>query len=338
MNTMRSYFLSLLFILSVGFQLKAQSIKVEAHLSKNKILIGDSLLLTINVEAPQGTKIEMPFFTDSIVKGVELTGLPKIDSITEGEKLKVKQYIPISAYDSAVYIIKPLPVVILNKEGKRDTLRTNSLTLICDYQYLNQELKAKIDTTQRDKLVKLKANIETPFTFNEFWERFVKKYWYLWVLGIILIAAFFYWYKYLKNAEKAKLEVIIPKIPAHTEAYTALDNLSGKKLWQSGQVKEFYSELTDILRHYIERRFGVRALEEISTDVIRQIQYRADISENGKNIISNLLGLADYVKFAKLKPEPGENELNLKNAYEFVKLTYVEISEPENIQSEKAEV
>lgn len=338
MNTMRNYFLSLLLILSVGFQLKAQTIKVEAHLSKNKILIGDSILLTINVEAPKGTKLEMPFFTDSIVRGIEVIGLPKIDSITEGDKLKVKQYIPISAYDSAVYIINPLPVVVLNKEGRRDTLHTNSLTLICDYQYLTDELKAKIDTTQRDKLVKLKPNIEAPFTFKEFWVRFVEKYWYLWILGLVLIAAFFYWYKYLKNKEKEKPEVIIPKIPAHTEAYEALDKLADRKLWQSGQVKEFYSELTDILRHYIERRFGIRALEEISTDVVRQIQYRADISENGKNIISNLLGLADYVKFAKLIPEPGENELNLKNAYEFVKLTHVEISEPEKIKSEKAEV
>ena len=329
-------FLILLFSLNSW----AQEYKIEAHLTKNRILIGDTVHLSLHVEAPSGTKIELPFFTDTIQRGIEITELPKVDSITENGILKINQNFTVSAYDSAVYIINGLPVVI-HKTGGNDTLYSNSLTLICDYQYLTSELEPLIDTTLKDKLIKAKGNIETPFTWKEFWayvKIYGKKYWYIWTILLLLIAGFIYWYKFLRKKEETTQEVLVPQIPPHTEAFQKLDELADKKLWQSGQIKEFYSELTDILRHYIDRRFNIRALEEISSDIVRQINYRADIKEEAKNNISNLLGIADYVKFAKLKPEPAENEYNFKQAYEFVKQTMMPVpEEPEKSKEIKTE-
>ncbi len=303
----------------------AQEYKAEAHLSKNKILIGDTLSLTLSAEVPEGTKIEMPFFTDTIMRGVEILDLPKTDSIFKENKLIVRQKYVISAYDSAVYRIEGQPIVVHRLNSKQnDTIFSNSLTLIVGYQYLSKNLETKIDTTGKDKIIRAKENIQTPFTFDEFWaylKLYAIKYWYIWSILAILLAGFLYWALVWRKKNSDEHKIYVPKIEPHFEAYQSLDKLKEKKLWQSGQHKEFYSELTGILRYYLERRYNIRALEEISSDIVRQVQYRADIPEEAKNNMANLLGVADYVKFAKLIPEPGENEKNFKAAYEFVKQT-----------------
>ncbi len=144
-----------------------------------------------------------------------------------------------------------------------------------------------------------------------------------WILGclllVIIIALIIYFIKYRK---KMPIENIIrkPKLPPHQIAFDKLNELNEKKLWQQGKVKLFHIELTDILRTYIEERFSINAMEQITSEILESLRH-TDVLEDIKDKLRQILILADFVKFAKAEPLANENELSMKYAYDFVEAT-----------------
>jgi hypothetical protein len=128
-----------------------------------------------------------------------------------------------------------------------------------------------------------------------------------WV-GLALVVAAIAFGVYYFLLKKKKKEPLIklrlkPSIPPDEAALEALEALKLKKLWQSGKVKEYYSEMTDIVREYIELRFLIRALE-MTTDEIRMAMHQSGIDGGAKVKLLQTLTLADLVKFAKEQPLP----------------------------------
>jgi hypothetical protein len=115
--------------------------------------------------------------------------------------------------------------------------------------------------------------------------------------------------------------------PAHVIALRNLDLLKEAKLWQQGQVKQYYTNLTDIIRIYIEQRFEVPAMEQTSDEILASLRKIAIEDESCFAALKEILLLADLVKFAKALPLPNENESNILNAYLFVNHTK-EIDKP----------
>jgi len=145
-----------------------------------------------------------------------------------------------------------------------------------------------------------------------------------WIIAIVIafIIAYFVFY-YLKKRKKA--EPIFkappkPKLPPHTLALDALDNLRLKKIWQSGRIKEYHTELTDIIREYIDGKFNVNA-HELTTYEIMDAINGTTANNDAKEKLRQTLILADLVKFAKQQPLPLEHDGSLNNAYDFVKET-----------------
>ena len=115
---------------------------------------------------------------------------------------------------------------------------------------------------------------------------------------------------------KIKVE---PKLPPHQAAMKEIERIKNEKVWQKGQPKEYYTELTDTLRTYIKDRFGFNALEMTSSEIIDKLLEMKD-----KEAISDLKELfqtADLVKFAKHDPQMNENDANLINAIDFINET-----------------
>ena len=101
-----------------------------------------------------------------------------------------------------------------------------------------------------------------------------------------------------------------------------IERIKTEKVWQKGQSKEYYTELTDAIRTYIKDRFGFNALEMTSSEIIDQL-----LEMNDKEAISDLKLLfqtADLVKFAKHNPQMNENDANLINAIDFINETDLE--------------
>ncbi|MBE9481570.1 MAG: hypothetical protein IMY69_07740, partial [Bacteroidetes bacterium] len=113
-----------------------------------------------------------------------------------------------------------------------------------------------------------------------------------------------------------------PKIPPHVIALDALEKLRINKLWQSGKIKEYHTEITDIIRVYIHERFGIDAMEMTTDEILASFNKKNDEVDDGlKNKLKQTLMLADLVKFAKEKPLPLENDKSLNNSIDFVKET-----------------
>jgi hypothetical protein len=149
-----------------------------------------------------------------------------------------------------------------------------------------------------------------------------------WVLLALAIAGVgvggYYLITYLKGRSRKNEEEIAitePLRPAEEVALEKLDIIREQKLWQTGQVKEYHTQLTDVVREYIARRFEVSSVEQTSDETLRAMKPLLHDKKELYEQLRKMLSLADLVKFAKWTATPDENELSLRNAYAFVKET-----------------
>jgi hypothetical protein len=190
----------------------------------------------------------------------------------------------------------------------------------------------KIDTTKGP--VDIKTVYGAPVTLKE-----VTPY----ILGIILIAAIlffiFYYIKWKKKNVPLFSKPEKPAEPAHIIALRELDRIKNQKLWQQEKIKQYYSEVADTIRNYIENRFDVPAMEQTSAETLGIFKQRKDlVGDASVDQLQHILSLADLVKFAKYTPLPDDNNLTLMNAYFFVNQTKKEeLKAPEKPAVEEKE-
>ncbi|MDE6559414.1 MAG: hypothetical protein K2K29_05965 [Muribaculaceae bacterium] len=115
----------------------------------------------------------------------------------------------------------------------------------------------------------------------------------------------------------------MPKKPEKTPYQRAIDDLKrlkARKLWESGREKEYYTELTEILRTYLDGRFGIQAMEMTSGEIMSHL---ADLGDHDipRDKMRDVLDMADFVKFAMVRPLPDDNVALFKDAVEFVEST-----------------
>lgn len=307
-------------ILTVVSTAFAQRPSVKVALDSTYVVIGMPTTIHLEATIADGQTIQFPnvlknggvvAYDDSLQFLLELgNDAPKIDTISESNGLKtLKEDLCVFAFDSATLYIPPFDFVC-----GADTLSTNSLAL---------RVVVPFDSIDVDpsKFVDIKTVIDPEFVLMD----------YIWwiilpILLILTIVAAFYGYNYYKNhkIDAPVQEKQEKKQPAHIIAMNALQELAEKKLWQSGQDKLFQTELTNILRQYIEERFYVSAMEKTTDEILDELY---ELSEQQKSSLQNLkqiLQLADLVKFAKYKPLADENQLSFMNAKMFVEQTKFE--------------
>ncbi len=295
---------------------------ISASIDSSMIMIGEQTLIHLDITTGKDQKIQLPLMTDTIITGIVLLQTEKPDTIqTDNNRLRIRQDYLITSFDSALYVIPPLKVI----DGQ-DTLYSNSLVL-------KVMTFPDIDTEQG--FFDIKTVLKPDFVLADY-------YVYIWsVLGaLFLICAVMYILQ--KRKKKEPIFSFIksgPKIPPHIEAMSKLDKIKVEKLWQYGRNKEYYSEITEVLRKYIMDRFGINALEMTSDEILSEI-YRLHDAHSVYDTLKQVLELADLAKFAKYAPESNENEVSILNAYLFVNQTKIEEikqaeGEEENPQMEK---
>jgi hypothetical protein len=140
------------------------------------------------------------------------------------------------------------------------------------------------------------------------------------VICLFLIALFIFIYIFFFKKEPKKEEEkvhAITKLP-HQIALEKLEEIRLEKIWQQGRTKEYYTQITDVLREYIEKRFLVNTLEKTSSEIIDSLQFaRKEHPEQILNL-QKILTTSDLVKFAKLIPDFNSHTTVLSNAVEFV--------------------
>lgn len=296
--------LSILFIiLFVSVNTFAQSVTANASTDKSDYLVGDYIHYNIKVDYNKGTLIYPPAIQDSL-KNVSI--IKSESPVTKGDKGKITTtygYV-LSGYDSVGVTIPPIP--IMYKNGNDSTIHTAATN---EVHFTIRTVKVNAQSGIKD----VKAPIKIPLD----WKLVL-----LWILiGIIVIGLAYYLYlRYAKKKSQQQPVHKVVKLPAHVVALNSLQELEDKKLWQQGRIKEYHSEITEIIRRYFEARFNFPALELTTSEAMDLLNQRKD-TEPIRNITYDFLSNADLVKFAKFTPVVSLNEEMLKQAYSIVNKT-----------------
>lgn len=282
------------------------SYPVKTNLSKESMLIGDRVELTVSVVVPQTMKVSFPVLSDSLIKGVELVKKPVLSSIKlKGNQTEQIIKLLITSFDSGSYQLPELKIAV--SDGiKTDTIKSNALTLTVNSIPHNKSMNDIFD---------IKPPIEEPITIKE-----VAPF----AFGGILIAGLiFLVLLYLKRRRENRPFTFLQKHvdPPHVVALRELEKIRDEKLWASENHKYFYTKLVDTLRIYIEGRYGVFAMEQTTIEILSGLKQAGFEDEYIYNDLQETLTLADLVKFAKYIPFISDNERSLKFAFDFVEKT-----------------
>lgn len=282
---------------------------VSATLDSTTLFIGDQTDLHLRAIGEVGEQVTMPVLDKELIPGVEIVDRTIVDTISlKDGRMQYDQYLTVTSFEDSLFYIAPLPFV-----SGDDTVWSDGLTL-------NVVQPFEMDTTDM-AITDIKGVYKAPVWW---WGIF------RWVLLAVLLAgvgvAGYYLITYLqrRKLEEAGNEVVTePLRPAEEVALEKLDAIKEKKIWQQGQVKEYYTQLTDVVREYIARRFEVSSVEQTSDETLRDIRPLLSERKDLYDQLRKMLTLADLVKFAKWSTSPDENELSLRNAYTFVKETTI---------------
>ena len=282
---------------------------VSATLDSTTLFIGDQTDLHLRAIGEVGEQVTMPVLDKELIPGVEIVDCTIVDTLSlKDGRVQYDQYLTVTSFEDSLFYIAPLPFV-----SGDDTVWSDGLTL-------NVVQPFEMDTTDM-AITDIKGVYKAPIWW---WGIF------RWVLLAVLLAgvgvAGYYLITYLqrRKLEEAGNEVVTePLRPAEEVALEKLDAIKEKKIWQQGQVKEYYTQLTDVVREYIARRFEVSSVEQTSDETLRDIRPLLCERKDLYDQLRKMLTLADLVKFAKWSTTPDENELSLRNAYTFVKETTI---------------
>lgn len=266
---------------------------VKAEIDTTSIRIGEQFQLKISVDETQNV----------IIPKIQLKGLEVIDS-TRIDTIKnslIRRYI-LTGFDSGAFYIPQQQIFVKNQAFLTDSLLINIATIAID--------------TAKVKKFPIKSIKKEPYTFDDF-----RIYIYL-ILAILAIIGFWIYWFVIRKRKETEDAPTYRTLPPFEEAILRLNELDEKLLWQNNKIKEYYSELTEIVRGYIERELKVPALENTTDEVLAMIKdfKNLDSIETSKETIKKLKDLlreADLVKFAKSKPLAIEIEDDRRDA-EFI--------------------
>ena len=289
------------------------AIVVSASIDSTTLMLGDQTDLHLQVTHDATEQVEMPVFGESLQDGIEIIDKTIVDTLSLADgRVQLNQYLTLTSFKDSLFVINPIAVA-----SGADTFWTESMAL-------NVVQPFEVDTTLA--ITDIKDIEKAPI----WWWGIIR-----WILLGLLIAGLcvggYYLWRWLESKRKPEEETINPDLlrPADEVALEKLDEIKAAKIWKDGKVKEYQTELTDVVREYIGRRFDVQSTEKTSDETLHEMKPLIEKELFSK--LSKMLQLADLVTFAKWHATPDENEQALTTAYEFVNST--KIVEPENLET-----
>jgi hypothetical protein len=272
--------LLLYFLFSTTVFAQQKQVTTSIDITKNKI--GAEFKLTLKTNVDTLSKVVFPSARN--FGALEVIQSYPIDTIRKNDRYELIKKYGLTQFDSGRYTIPSIKILINNKAFLTDSIKVEVANVQVD--------------TLKQKMYDIKDIVKANDGIGDWWK---------YLLALVLIGglgALVYWY--FKIRQKEKTEEVIYKTPIE-KATTLLNNLEKKELWQQGEVKAYYSELTDIVRNYIEEAIEIPAMESTTSELIEGLKVASQKKKMklSKETIENLfvvLKQADLVKFAKSKP------------------------------------
>lgn len=285
------------------------------------VLMGKLTPLHIQLVTDENPAGELIIPADSICGNVEIHNEGKADTsaVTTG-RIEINRTLMLQSFDSGVYRLNPIKYVVGG-----ETIASNRLVL--------KVLPVPVDTLETIHDYADISDVDRKLV--DYLPDFIVDYglWILAVIIVLILAAWGIWY-YLRRKNTGDTVEINPVSP-YDEAMGGLTTLREEKLCEQGREKEYYTRLTDILRNYLQRRFSINAMEMTSTQILSTLENN-DETRLPKRYMNRVLEIADFVKFAKVRPLPDDNVQAFNSAIQFVEDTKP-APEPENPEEEDSE-
>lgn len=275
------------------------------NISKTKFQIGDQVVYSFSLPLDKASELSTYILTE------KKDSLEIIKQTIDTIKKNGKEFLDVKFYFTSFV------------EGKHKIINQNGRSF--EYEVTSYP----IDTTSFE-IKDIKANVKEPFTIKEIMPIII---WVLIAIGLIILSYFSIklWKKYRKTNLKEIFIKPKPILPAHEIALNALEQLRLKRLIENNRIKEYYSEISEILRIYLDDRFSIIAIEMTTQEILSQIRDCEFINKESFSLLKEVLEYSDLVKFAKYTPTSHLSEKCMQDAIEFVNNTklIVEINEKE---------
>lgn len=290
---------------------------VRVELDSAYLTMGRTTSLHVEVVGALSDDGEL-ILPDTLWRDVEIAdkGMPEIAELGNGRR-ELRQELILQAFDSGLYT---LPPVLYMQDGKiaesnRPALKVIPVpvdTMLSVHDYYDAQKPAR--------------------HFFDFLPDWMTDYglWILLVLAIIGAGAYIY-FKWLRKGQLPLMPAKKP-VPPYELAMSQLATLRAENLCEKGQEKEYYTRLTEILRHYLDTRFGINAMEMTSSQILASLR-RNEATKLPQKYMERVLETADFVKFAKVRPLPDDNAAAMRSALQFVEDTKPQ-PEPEEKEGE----
>lgn len=305
---------SFLFLLA-AVAVFGQQKQLQTSIDSTKIRIGSQANLTL--KATVDTSVTVSFPEGKTFGQLEVIESYPVDTLRKGAIYELVKKYGLTQFDSGRYVIPSLPVIINNKSVKSDSLNLEVTPI-------------KVDTLKQ-KMFDIK-DVATGQGRSWLWL-------YIFI-GLIVAGGLGYGiYWFLKNRKKQlpEVEEVVYTSPIE-KATSQLQNLEKENLLERGEVKDYYSKLTDIARVYIEEAIHVPAMESTTSELIEAMRAatrrkKMNLSQDTFEQLEKVLRTADMVKFAKSKPldfEIAEDRQKIEKT-----IVVIDRSIPEEVEEEE---
>ena len=273
---------------------------VTARLDAREITIGDQARIFIEARTnPSSCRLQWTAIPDTF-NNLEVVERGKIDTVKNGGFITYRQRLLITGFDSGLFKIPAFVFPVIPASGTAYTIQTDSFQLLVQ--------TVAVDTTKGFKGIKGIIYVKSS------WRDYI---WYI-LGGGLLLALVIILVIYLVTRKKPIAPLVQkPSETLQEKTLRLLSALEARQLWQKNQVKEYYVELTDVVRNYIENRFQTPAMELTTDELLYKAQLHRELQPY-LTLLSAILHTADLAKFAKAQPLPAEHMNAMENAKQFV--------------------
>lgn len=277
---MKKYITLLVLLLSVAVFAQQKRVVTSIDTTKNKI--GAEFKLTVKTDVDTLSKVVFPKLKN--IGALEVIRSYPIDTVKNNDRYELIKKYGLTQFDSGKYSVPSIKILINNKSYYSDSLQVEVANVEVD--------------TLKQKMYDIKDIVPVKSTIGDWWK------YLLFITLIAGIGALVYWY--IKKQQKKVIEKEVYKTPIE-RATNLLNDLEKKELWQKGEIKSYYSELTDIARNYIEEAIEIPAMESTTSELIlglraASVKKKMTVSQETIENLERVLKQADLVKFAKSKP------------------------------------
>ena len=278
--------LNIIIILLSAFMAAMAQVKVEMSLDPMELLVGEQSSITLSVTMKEGQQAQFPDYKYAapLIPGIEVLEMKDLDTIhLDDQRVKLTRVYTITSFDDSLYYLKPMEVKV---DGKAYQAKG---------RFGLKVLTVEVDTLHPNQFFPPKGVQDNPFLWSEWSPLF-----WLSLLTLLLIAAVAYLYVRLRDNKPIISRIrFVRHVPPHQKAMLQINKIKGEHIDTGGDQKEYYTRLTDTLRTYLEERFGIKAMEMTTGEIMERLRMEEDQSKIDE--LRDLLETADLVSLPSIR-------------------------------------